>query len=413
MRALEQTQETDSADKIEAARLEALHALDILDSPREEGFDRIARLLRAIFHVPVGVISLIDAHRQWYKACEGLPFSEVPRGQTFCQIAIQQSEPLIVPDTLLDPRFAEHRHVKGAPFVRFYAGVPLQTREGHNVGTLCIVDFQPRSFDDEQVSILSDLARIAMEHFELRLLVAEDVLTGALSRRTFRQEGAQAMALARRHGHPLSCLAFDLDHFKAVNDHFGHAAGDAVLVGVAKACAAVLRGADRFGRLGGEEFGIVLPHTDRKGAFDTAEKLRNAIGALKFPSASPALRVTASFGYVAMDTQTPDLDALLARADVALYEAKAAGRNRSVGWRDAAGVQARRRVLKAGSMEFNNRSSAIDCTIRTLGDDGAGLDVSTSLGIPDHFTLVARSDGMNWPCHVISKTERHLEVAFD
>jgi diguanylate cyclase (GGDEF)-like protein len=402
-----------AADRDEAARLEAVHELDVLDAPRDEGFNRIVRLVRAIFKVPVSFVSIIDAHRQWYTACDGFEAIETPRGRTFCQVTIQQCEPLVIADTKLDPRFADHPNVIGEPFVRFYAGAPLCTRDGHNVGTLCIVDFVPRSFDAEQVAILADIARIAMAQLELRQLVSEDVLTGARSRRAFRQEGAEAMALARRHGYPLSCVTFDLDHFKAINDRLGHAVGDDVLLAVARACGRLLRKADRLGRLGGEEFGIVLPHTGRKGAFNTAEKLRMAIAALKFPEHNRALSVTASFGYTAMDSETHDLDALLARADAALYEAKAGGRNRSVGWRDANGVQARRRVLKAGSIEFNDGRSSIDCTVRTLGDDGGGLDVSSTIGIPDRFTLVVRSDGKRWPCHILSKTERHVEVLFD
>ncbi|MEW6629641.1 MAG: GGDEF domain-containing protein, partial [Pseudomonadota bacterium] len=237
---------------------------------------------------------------------------------------------------------------------------------------------------------------------------------GALARRAFKEQAAQAIALAQRHRHGLGCIAFDLDHFKSINDGHGHAMGDKVLVAVAEACRAELRGTDLFGRLGGEEFALILPHTDRAAVAGVAEKLRGAIARIVVRQGDAAVPVTASFGTASLDARTADIDALLANADAALYEAKAAGRNRCAAWRppNDAPTGPRRRVLKAGRIMFNNRMSSIDCTVRTLGEDGAGLDVTSSIGVPETFSLQIRSDAFETRCRIVSQTERRIEVEF-
>src|SRR5262245_44439822 len=128
----------------EEARLAALRRLAILDTPREERFDRITRLAMDVFDVPIALIGLVDANRQWYKSCLGLDGSEAPRNLTFCAHAILQDDPLIIEDALLDPRFAGNPFVAGPPHVRFYAGQPITSEGGHKLGTLCLIDRVPR-----------------------------------------------------------------------------------------------------------------------------------------------------------------------------------------------------------------------------------------------------------------------------
>jgi hypothetical protein len=142
----------------EAERLNALHELDVLDSPAEEAFDRITRLTKKLFDVPVAIVSFIDAHRQWYKSSLGATVTEVSREQSFCQYVIADGTPIVVTNATQDSRFAGNPYVITNPGVRFYAGFPLQTRNGHNVGTLCLVDVEPRVFDADQLEIMSDLA---------------------------------------------------------------------------------------------------------------------------------------------------------------------------------------------------------------------------------------------------------------
>lgn len=397
----------------EDARLEALSRLDVLDTPPEPEFDRIARLVRNIFGVSIALVSMIDAHRQWYKACIGMPVDEVPRKDTFCTLTIRESEPVVCNDATKDPRFAQNPHVTGEAHIRFYAGVPLRTSDGHAIGTLCAIDTEPKEFGAREVAILQDLADVVMGEIELRQLAATDMLTGAMSRRAFKQDGANAVALSLRHESDLSCIAVDLDHFKRVNDTYGHAAGDKVLIAAVNAIKESLRQSDRMARLGGEEFAILLPHTNRAGALEVAEKLRRKIEATSIDIGAVKIGVTASFGVAALDTAAKDIDLLLAHADTALYDAKNSGRNKCVAWRNAkAEAAVRRRVLKAGQVIFNGRQSAIDCTVRTLSGEGAGLEVSSSSGIPPAFTLAIPADGLEAECQVVSRVDRRIEVEF-
>ncbi len=400
-------------DQVEEARLEALDRLDVLDTPPEPEFDRIARLIKNIFGVNIAIVSMIDAHRQWYKACVGMPVSEVPRKDTFCTLTVREAVPIISTDAALDPRFSANPHVVGEPYVRFYAGMPLKTSDGYVVGTLCAIDDKPRDFGPSDIEIMSDLADIVMAEIELRRMAGTDILTGTLSRRAFKDDGATAVALSLRHQNNLSCIAVDLDHFKQINDTYGHAAGDKVLVAAANAIKASLRQSDRIARIGGEEFAVLLPHTSRAAALEVAEKLRANVEAAAIDIGTRKVGVTASFGVASLDIATKDMDTLLAHADAALYEAKSSGRNRCVGWRSQQPeMSVRRRVLKAGRVEFNGRQSTIDCTVRSLSEVGAGIAVSSTVGIPKDFILGIPADGFEKKCHVTSRTERQLEVEF-
>jgi diguanylate cyclase (GGDEF)-like protein len=401
------------ADLREAARLQALDRFDILDTPREASFDRIARLIRTVLDVPIAIVSVFDGHRQWYKACEGLATSEAARKDTFCRYTILQDGPLVVEDATKDVRFADNPHVRNDPHIRFYAGVPLRTRDGHNIGSVCAIGYTPRDFGERETAILQDLTDLAMEDLELRAHASSDALTGVLARRAFMEQGGRAFALAQRGHFDFSCIVLDVDQFKSINDTFGHGVGDKVLHGLAKRCGDMLRDVDIFGRIGGEEFALLL-HAGRNETLEIAERLRSAIEAMRFAHGTLKVTVTASLGVASLDSTTSSLQELIERADLAMYRAKSAGRNRIVSWNpnghDA--VRPRRRVLKAGQIVFNGRMSTIDCTVRSLGEDGATVDVSNIAGIPDQFVLVIRADRFETKCQVVSQAERRLELAF-
>jgi len=141
----------------ESRRLAALHRLAIIGTPPEERFDRITRLARQLFDVPIALISLIDADRQWFKSRQGIDICEAPRDPSFCAHAIGQDEVMVVADARLDARFCSSPMVTGAPFVQFYAGKPLLDAEGNRLGTLCILDTRPRQLDDTGLQALRDL----------------------------------------------------------------------------------------------------------------------------------------------------------------------------------------------------------------------------------------------------------------
>lgn len=145
---------------LEDDRLCTLDALYILDTPEELRFDRLTRLAARSLDVPIALVSLIDSTRQWFKSRVGLDTTETPRSISFCGHAILQHALFVVPDAKEDERFADNPLVKGAPHIRFYAGCPLMAPNGHNLGTLCVIDTRPRQLDQDQLDVLHDLAAI-------------------------------------------------------------------------------------------------------------------------------------------------------------------------------------------------------------------------------------------------------------
>jgi CheY-like chemotaxis protein len=144
----------------EDARLAALKKLKILDTDPEERFDRITRIASESFDVPIALVSLVDRDRQWFKSCIGLSVKETPRDMALCAHAILEDQVLIVPDALFDPRFADNPLVTGEPHVRFYAGCPLKLPDGNRIGTLCLIDSQPRQLNARKISLLKDLGKL-------------------------------------------------------------------------------------------------------------------------------------------------------------------------------------------------------------------------------------------------------------
>lgn len=151
----------------EAERIASLRALNILDTPREERFDCIARLSTRIYTTPIAYVAMVDANRQWFKACQGLNFTETGRDVSFCGHAILSNEALIIPDAREDERFHDNPLVIKDPHVRFYAGQPVKAPGGHNIGTLCVMDRTPRAFTDRERAILRDLARQVERELEM------------------------------------------------------------------------------------------------------------------------------------------------------------------------------------------------------------------------------------------------------
>jgi diguanylate cyclase len=152
----------------EAERLNALRRYGILDTASEPEFDRITQLAARLFDVPMALVSLIDANRQWWKSCVGMEGRETHRDVAFCAYAILSSGLFVVEDALRDPRFSDNALVTGPPFIRFYAGAPLLNDEGYSLGTLCILDAQPRELTQADKATLTDLSRVVVDALELR-----------------------------------------------------------------------------------------------------------------------------------------------------------------------------------------------------------------------------------------------------
>lgn len=153
----------------ERERLAALRQLLVLDTTPEPVFDSVARMAATLCDVPVALLSLVDEDRQWFKAVFGLPgATETARNISFCTHAIEGDEVFEIPDARTDPRFADNPLVTGDPNIRFYAGAPLKTRDGHRVGTLCVIDREPHRLAPEQRDKLRALATVVSAALDMR-----------------------------------------------------------------------------------------------------------------------------------------------------------------------------------------------------------------------------------------------------
>jgi GAF domain-containing protein len=157
----------------ESERIAALRHYRILDTEREVAFDDLAQLASTICAAPIALISLVDTSRQWFKAHVGLEARETSRSGSFCAHALHGADVFIVRDALADPRFAANPLVLGEPHIRFYAGAPLTSAQGLNLGTLCVIDRRPRVLDEHQRGALVTLARQVMALLELRIEAGE------------------------------------------------------------------------------------------------------------------------------------------------------------------------------------------------------------------------------------------------
>ena len=327
----------------EKRRLAALRRFGILDTPPDADFDFLTEMASALCGTPFSFITLVDEDRVWVKAATGRePGTQRARDDDFCSWTILETDALQVHDLLLDSRTAALPPAHDAAGYRSYSGVNLETSDGLRIGTLCVLDTRPRELTPEQTRLLQRLARQVMALIELRakqreLCVAmaelerlsrEDVLTGLLNRRALFEALDAEVSRALRYGGDVAVVLLDVDHFKAINDRFGHPAGDAVLQRLGHLLAESIRCVDTAGRYGGEEFMLLLPQTSLEGAQVVAELLRGRIADLSFEGSPQA--VTASFGVAMLGQGRSDAKALVAAADRALYRAKHGGRNKVV-----------------------------------------------------------------------------------
>ncbi|PXW25564.1 GGDEF domain-containing protein [Paraburkholderia caballeronis] len=306
----------------EAERLAALRALEILDTPREERFDRLTRLARRLFDVPVALVSLVDADRQWFKSADGFCFAETPRDSSFCAHAILEDDLLVVSDALQDQRFSDNPFVVDGPRVRFYAGCPLTLSGGVTLGTVCLMDNRPRDFDAEDRRSLRDIGQLVVRELIAYELATTDELTGIPNRRAFMGIAQHALNVCRRARKPALLAYFDLDNFKTINDRFGHAEGDRALVEFSAALRGVGRETDVVARLGGDEFVALFVDTDTAQAAALAQRLRDELDRAR-AAASCRYPIEFSVGEVEYDAaRHASVRHMLEEADSAMYVAK-------------------------------------------------------------------------------------------
>lgn len=311
----------------EEHRLRDLERFELIGGDSDIHLDRLVELAQLIFAVPMAAISLVTNDRQWFLAEKGLNIRETPRGVAFCAHAILGNEVMVVPNALEDERFRSNPLVVSEPQIRFYAGAPLRSSTGHNLGTLCVIDSQPMRPTPVQIRELELLSQLVMRELDLRRERFLCPVTGLPIRQKFLRIAEREFSRARDEKKELSLLLFDIDHFRAINNRWGHHSGDEVMADLCKMGRQFLREEDFAGRLGDGEFALLLVGTPAQDALVTAEALRRAVSTMPGVHSHSDLQLHISGGLTSLGPRDDGFAPLLQRAEQALHLAKSNGRN--------------------------------------------------------------------------------------
>lgn len=308
--------------KDELGRLKTLYSLSVLDTPAEERFDRLTRMAKRMFNVPIALVSLVDENRQWFKSAQGLDAKETPRDVSFCGHSILGDEIFAIPNAKEDERFADNPLVLNDPNIRFYAGCPLSAPNGDKLGTLCIIDSKPRELNKEDYEALQDLAATVERELAAVQLATFDELTGISNRRGFMMLAEHSLHLCKVNKLDASLIFLDLDKLKAINDNFGHAEGDKTLATFADLMKEAYRESDLFARLGGDEFVVLLSNASRQTAEAVVQRFGEHLDKFNHDS-DQGYSINFSYGIVEYDAKKHcSVGDLLADGDQLMYETK-------------------------------------------------------------------------------------------
>lgn len=331
----------------DSKRTEALRKLQLLDSPIEERFDRITRMGRKILDVPIVAFTLVDETRQTFKSVQGLQAGDVDRSVSICGHAIAGDDIFVVPDTLSDERFYDNPIVTGNPSIGFYAGCPVRSPEGEKIGMLCIMDHTAREITQDQIQGIRDI--VATVEAELRStlmskahvqllqdlnsaerLALIDPLTRIWNRNGIVELIKKEWDNALEQDQSIGIIMADIDHFKKINDTYGHPVGDEVIKHVAETMVTCVGGNGYVGRVGGEEFLIIVSENPNgEPLLSVAERIHSLLASSPVHTKSGHLDITLSFGaVVSHPNPSQSHEEYISSADKALYRAKANGRNR-------------------------------------------------------------------------------------
>lgn len=262
---------------------------------------------------------------------------EIGMGVGSCGTAAYLGERVVVEEIMTHEYWKPYTQLAKSASLAACWSEPILSSDGKVLGTFAIYHTKPtkpQADDLERIGFAANIAAIAIEnrsvHAELERRAYSDYLTGLANRRYFIEQAESELARRKRYDGELALIMFDIDHFKQVNDAHGHSIGDQVLQQIAVVCREILRDVDIVGRIGGEEFAVLLPQAGQKQAAIVAERLRMAVESSSLPlQDDESLRFTVSFGVAEVDEKIDNLDDLMIQADAALYLAKASGRNRT------------------------------------------------------------------------------------
>lgn len=310
----------------EISRLSTLKSLDILDTDPDTRFDRLTRIAKRMFNVPIAVVSLVDEDRQWFKSRVGLDVSETAREISFCQHTIKDDKPYIVEDAKSCELFSNNPLVIEQPFIRFYAGIPLKAINGNRLGTLCVIDQKEREFSQEDIKDLSDLAGVVERELNIIELAMYDDLTMLLNRRGFIDRTTESLKLCKRYNVSTSLIYIDLDNFKEINDNLGHREGDKALKIFANTIRESFRDTDICARIGGDEF-VLLLHNTNKNSCETIIKSFQITLKKNYYKENTSFELEFSYGVLEIGADTvANIETLLHQSDINMYKHKVSKR---------------------------------------------------------------------------------------
>ncbi|MGI9271045.1 MAG: sensor domain-containing diguanylate cyclase [Woeseiaceae bacterium] len=245
----------------ELLRLETLRNLKILDTDPEERFDRVTRLAQRIFGTPIALVSLVDSDRQWFKSSQGLEATETPRDISFCGHAILEDETMVVEDALTDKRFEDNPLVSEHPNIRFYAGYPISAPDGNKIGTLCIIDSEPRTLSDEDLQTLQELGQIVEEEIAVSSMMHSDPVTGLSNDTGFAIVSKHLLAMCKRMNSSATLMLVHLSNLHLIRGFMGQEACDRAAIEVTQLLLASYRDSDIVGRIAEDAFAVLLSNS--------------------------------------------------------------------------------------------------------------------------------------------------------
>lgn len=328
----------------EIERLVAVRSIMSVKNAEMPELEVLSRLGQGVFDVPRAAVHIVD--EDWLHIAEqaGMQLSECPRDLSICNRVIARQDVVAISDLTQHPDFRFMSYVKGGPGLRSYAGAPIELEPGLVVGAFCLVDTVPRKFSQSEIDNLKHFALLAaallrlqkanftmsLAERELRDAVMTDPLTGFYNRKALEAIVDGQLGAALRENEAFGVLYLDLDGFKAINDTFGHPAGDRVLTAAADRIRNSIRSEDTVVRMGGDEFAIFIPRPSRSEVMNgLADRLLAAFRE-PFDVDGQAVGARLSIGGAIAPQAGADRATLLRSVDEALYQAKKSGRDRFV-----------------------------------------------------------------------------------
>ena len=325
----------------EKARLEALRDLNITETPLEERFERITRLVSRTLDIPICAVSCVDLHRQWFKSIQGLDVEQTDRCVAFCQHTILNDEIMVINDARFDDRFDTNPLVTGDPGIVFYAGAPIYSPDGLPVATLCVIDREPRSFGEEELQILYDFARIveSLLHTPRESVVEEhlinqigeswrasmiDPLTRVWNAEGIKLLTEESIKHAEQSEEQVCIAMLDLNGVNRIRSDLGQPAGDAHLSSFTKAALETMNQADSIGRLCDKEFAMILTRVnDADDAVDRLAKLQLVADTIKVDGIDGIDRLgTRTAGVLIAPHQYRSITSVLEQVENAIAQAR-------------------------------------------------------------------------------------------